>query len=128
MLEKRGLNADAGVPYDEVIRSVARRGLLRLLHSQAESTARLIEFDPVRKQVQEYLRQTHFVGHDAFVDDVDGIDEEIELFGRHRRMHDRTHVVQQIRQLHRFLVNLDLTAFNAAHIEYVVDEGQEVFA
>lgn len=127
LLELRG-HPDAGVAHDEVVARVALRRARDLLDAQAEGAAGAVELDAVGEDVQEHLREAQLVRDDVLVAHVDGVDEEVELLGDDVRLDDGPHVVEKVRQVQRLLLDLHLAGLDAAHVEHVVDQAEQVLA
>ena len=128
MLPELLTDADAVVPDVEfIVRIPLRRG--GLLHDpQADHTAGGREFHGVGQDVQQDLVEPHGVGNDLLIHNIDGIDEQGQPLGNDVRLNDVPDVMHQIRQIHRLCLQGDPAAFNAAHIQHIVDEGQQMLA
>ena len=128
MLPEFLTDADAVVPDVEfIVRIPLRRG--GLLHDpQADHTAGGREFHGVGQDVQQDLVEPHGVGNDLLIHNIDGIDEQGQPLGNDVRLNDVPDVMHQIRQIHRLCLQGDPTAFDAAHIQHIVDEGQQMLA
>ena len=127
LLELLG-DADAGVAHAEL---VARPPLLagrELGDAQRDGPARRRELDGVAQHVEEHLLQAQAVADHGLVDDVERVDEERELLGLDVGLHDGADVAHDVGQARLAFLDDDLAALDAAHVEHVVDERQEVAA
>ena len=121
-------HADAVVLDAELVAGVARGGTVLLGYADADHAARGGELDGVGQDVQQDLVEPQRVGDDVLVFDVHGVDEERQSLRRHIGLNDGAHVMDDVGQMHRLLINLDLAVLDAAHVQHVVDEGKEVLA
>ncbi len=62
------------------------------------------------------------VAENLFVHHIHGIHEKFQLFGVDVRLQNIAESVQNIRQTAGFFFQLDLSAFNAAHIQHIIDQ------
>ena len=62
------------------------------------------------------------------MDHVLRVYEQIQMLGCDVRMDDRPQIVDNVRQMHLGLFDGDLAAFDAAHVEDVVDQREEMLA
>ena len=128
MLLKRRTHADAVIADMElIVRAALRRGLL-LDDAQGDRAARRGEFDGVGHDVEHDLVEAHGVGDDVLVLHVDHVDEERDALGGNARLDDVAQVVHKLGQVHRARLERDLAALDAAHVEHVVDEREQVLA
>ncbi len=121
-------HADAVVLYVEFIAAKALRSVGLFHHPQAHSAARARVFDGIAQQVQKHLIQAQPVAADILVLYIDDIHIQIQLFGVNIGLNDVAQSVQDIGQAARALVQMDLAVFNAAHIQNIVDQAQQMIA
>ena len=127
LLERR-THADAVVAdMDLIVRAALRRGLL-LDDAQGDRAARRGELDGVGQDVEHDLVEAHGVGDDVLVLHVDHVDEERQTLCGNARLDDVAQVVHELGQVHRARLERDLAALDAAHVEHVVDEREQVLA
>ena len=121
-------HADAVVLDAELVAGVARGGTVLLGYANADHATRGSELDGVGQDVQQDLVEAQRIGDDVLVFDVHGVDEERQPLCRHIGLNDGAHVMDDVGQMHRLLINLDLAVLDAAHVQHVVDEGKEMLA
>ena len=121
-------HADAVVLDAELVACVARGGAVLLGYADADHAARGGELDGVGQNVQQNLVEAQRIGDDVLVFDVHGVDEERQPLRRHIGLNDGAHVMDDVGQMHRLFINLDLAVLDAAHVQHVVDEGKEMLA
>ena len=120
-------HADAVVPAAELECGIAgfRHGFLH--DPQRDRAARPRVFDGVGDQIEPHLIEAQLVAVHELVPDVHRVDEEIVLFGLDVRVHDVPERVEDVRQRLHFLVQDHLAGFDAAHVQHVVDQREEMF-
>ena len=99
----------------------------RLFHdADVDGAARRGEFYGIADDVQQNLVQAQLVGDDILVLDILRIYIQIQLLGADIALYDGAQVVQHIGQMHGGVVQLDGAAFNAAHIQIIVDQAEQM--
>ena len=128
MLLELLIDADAVVLDAELIIAAAlgRAGLLS--NADAHHAAGGGELDSIGKDVQQHLIQPQRVGDDVLVHHVHGVDEQRQPFGTDVGLDDGAYIVHEIRQVHCLFLDLYLAALDAAHVQHIVDEGEQVLA
>ncbi len=121
-------DADAGITYAKLVDGAALVAAGLLDDAQADCPAGVRELDRVAQYVEKYLLQAQAVADKRFVDGVLRIDEKGELPGLGVRLHDGAQVVQDAGQPRLAFLDDDLAAFDAAHVQHVVDQRQQVAA
>ena len=99
-----------------------------LRDAHRDLAARRRELHRVGDEVEQDLVEAHLVAVDVFVRDVEHVHEEVELLGVDLRGDDGLDVVQHVREVDLGLLQADLAALDAAHVQDVVDEAQQVVA
>ena len=100
----------------------------KLPHPHRDHAARRGELDGVGQQVQQHLIQPGLVAVDVLVGHIHGVHIQIQLLCVDLPADDGLQVVQHIREVDLGLFQMDLSAFDAAHIQHIVDEGEQVVA
>ena len=112
----------------ELIAATALGRTVLLGNADADRTACGSELDGVGQNVQQDLVQPHRVGDDVLVLHVHGIDEKRQPLCRNIGLDDGAHIVDEVRQMHRFFFNFYFSALDAAHIQHIIDEGKQMLA
>ena len=97
-------------------------------HADAEHAAGLGKLHGVAGEIEQDLVQPQLVADDVLVDHIHGVDEELELFGAYVGLDDGFQVVEDVRKVDVLFLDLDHAAFDPAHVQNVVDQGEQVFA
>ena len=97
-------------------------------HPKADGAARRGKLDGVGQNVQKHLIEPQLVRDDVLMGHVLGVDEQLQLLGGHIGLDDRPQIVDHIRKMHLRLLDGHLAAFDPAHIQNIVDEGQQMLA
>ena len=128
MLLELLVDADAVILDAELVIAAAlgRTGLLG--NADAHHAAGGGELDSIGKDVQQHLIQPQRVGDDILVHHIHGVDEQRQPFGTDVGLDDGAYIVHEIRQMHRLFLDLHLAALDAAHVQHIVDEGEQVLA
>ena len=121
-------HADAIVLDAELIAGPALGRTVFLGNADADHAARRGELDGVGQNVQQDLVQPQRVGDDILVLHIHGINEKRQALCRNIGLDDGAHIVDEIRQMHRFFFNFYFSALDAAHIQHIIDEGKQVLA
>ena len=127
-LPERFAHADAAVLDAELEHGALRRRRRLFDDAEADHAARGRKLDRVRKDVQQDLVEPEPVGHDVLVHDVLRVDEQLQLLGRDVGLNDRPQVMNDVGQVRVALVDRHLAALDAAHVEHVVDQRQQMLA
>ena len=128
LLGKLRAHADAVVLDAELILPEAVHRTRKLPHPHRDHAARRGELDGVGQQVQQHLVQPGLVAVDVLVGHIHGVHIQIQLLCVDLPADDGFQVVQHIREVDLGLFQMDLSAFDAAHIQHIVDEGEQVIA
>ena len=128
MLHKVRRHADAVVLHQEYIIAVApvEGGLLGDAEVHRPSGWGILH--GVAQQVDEDLAQLQGVCDDVLVGHVEGVDEQLQPLGLHLGLDDIDQIVGQLGDVAGLILDLDLAALNAAHVQDVVDEAEQVVA
>ena len=121
-------HADAVVFDAELIAATALGRTVLLGNANADYPACGSELDGVGQNVQQDLVQPQRVGDDVLVLHIHGIDEKRQPFCRNIGLNDGAHIVDEVRQVHRFFFDLYFSALDAAHIQHIIDEGKQMLA
>ena len=121
-------HADAGVFDGEHVGRVALARTRLLDEVDDDIPANRRELDGVAGDVEQDLVQTQLVDDDVLVPHILGVDEEVLLLRVDKALDHAAQVMQKVRHVHRLLVELHAAAFDAAHIQDVVDQAQQVRA
>ena len=121
-------HADAVVLDAELIADAALGCTVLLGDADADHAAGGGELDGVGQDVQQDLVQPQRVGDDVLILNVHGINEERQPFGCNIGLDDGAHIVDKIGQMHCLFLDLDFAALDAAHIQHIVDEGEQMLA
>ena len=122
-----GGHADAVVLAAEFVGGAAVLGGGGLGDAQGDGAAGGGVFDGVGEEVEEDLVEVHLVAVDEFVADADGVDAEGVLAGLDVGLDDVVEGVEDVGEGFDVFVEGHLAGLDAAHVEDVVDEGEEVF-
>ncbi len=128
MGDKLFAHADASVPDVELVGGVARRGAGLFRYPDADDTSGGGVFDGVAQQVQQNLVQPQPVAEYVLVDHVHGVHVQLQLLGMNVRLDDAPQAVENIRQGAGLFVQIYFAAFDAAHVQHIVDEAEQVVA
>ena len=121
-------HADAGIFDREMIRCAPRWGLPLFRDAQHKRAAVFVVFHAVAENVQKDLRQLQLVGDHVLVRNAIHLDAEINALAVGRRLDDGAKVVDEGGQVQRLFVHLHFAAFDAAHVQHIVDETEQMLA
>ena len=121
MLHKILGHADAVVLHQEDIIPIAPVEGGPLLDAEGHRPPRRGVFHRVGQQVDKDLAQLQGVGNYVLVGHVEGVDKQLQLFGLHLGLDNVDQIVGQLRDVALLLLDLHLSALNAAHVQDVVD-------
>lgn len=127
MLTEFFTHSDSGIADNELIIGIAIWCLIGLLDPEADGSTGFIKFDSIVQNIQQNLVQSEFICNNVLVFDIDHINQEIKLFGSNVRLNDRADIVHQIRQMQRSFFDFDFSAFDPAHVEYIIDKRKQMF-
>ena len=128
MLQKLLTHADSGILYLEFIRSMTFESRSFLQNPNSHNTAGFCKFHGVAQKVQKNLIQSEPVTHHMFIHHICRIDIKFQLPGCNIRLHDRLQIMHDLRKGCLFFFDLHLAAFDAAHIQHVVDQTEQMIA
>ena len=117
-------HADAVVLDAELILPAAAHRSGKLPHPHRDRAARRGELDGVGQQVQQDLIQPGLIAVDILIGHIHGIHIKLQLLCVDLPADDGFQVVQHIRKVDFHFFQMDLSAFDAAHIQHIVDEGK----
>ena len=100
----------------------------KLPHPHRDRAARRGKLDGVGQQIQQYLIQPGLIAVDVLIGHIHGVHIKLQLLCINLSADDGFQVVQHIRKVDFHLFQMDLSAFNAAHIQHIVDEGEQMVA
>ena len=103
-----------------------RAGALGDAH--ADGAARAGVFDGVAQKVQEDLIEPQLVAVDVLIQHVYRIDEKLQLLGLDIGLNDAAQAVGDIREAAQGLVQVHFAAFNAAHVQNVINQADQMVA
>ena len=126
MLLEALADADTGIPHDEVIAGTALQPALFLTQKEADAAVHAVIFHRVAEQIEKDLRETQRIGQYILVLDILQLHPEIDLLLLERRSDHRTEILHEGRQMERLLLQCHLAALDAAHIENIIDEGEQM--
>ena len=121
-------HADARVLHGEDVacEALPLTGLLHDAHGNLSAGAG--KFHGVAQEVQKHLVQPELVAVDVLVAHVHGVDAQRQALGGDLGVEDIAQLAPDLRQAARVLLNVDLAALDAAHVQNIVDEPQQVVA
>ena len=119
-------HADTGVLHPNLIQSASLGRIRQLGHTDRHRPASGSEFDGVGEEVQQDLVQPGLVAVNVFIRHIHDIHVQLQLLGVDLSGDDRLDIVKDIRQIGLLLLQVDLSAFNAAHIQHIVDEREQM--
>ena len=128
LLGKLRTHADAVVLDAKLVLPAAAHLSGKLPDTYRDRAARRGKLDGVGQQVQQDLIQPGLVAIDILVGHIYGIHVKFQLLGVDLPADDGFQVVQHIGQVDLHLFQMELSAFDAAHVQHVVDEGEQVLA
>ena len=128
VLLERFAHTNAIVLDAELIAATALGRTVLLGNADADRTACRSELDGVGQNVQQDLVQPQRVGDDVLVLYVHSINEKRQPLCRNIGLDDGAHIVDEVRQMHRFFFNFYFSALDAAHIQHIIDEGKQMLA
>ena len=121
-------HADAVILDAELVLSAAAHLTGKLPHPHRDRAARRGKLDGVGQQVQQNLVQPGLVAVDVLVGHVHDVHVKLQLLCVNLPADNGFQIVQHIRKVDLHLFQMDLSAFNAAHIQHIVDEGEQMVA
>ena len=128
VLLKRFAHADARIRDDErIIRESFRRARL-LADREAHTAAFGRELDRVAQNVEQHPIKSQLVAEHVRVRGFRFLHREMQPLLRRRRLDDGLQFRNHLRQVQRLRLDFDFAAFNAAHIQHVVNQHQQTAA
>ena len=127
-LRERRAHADAGVADAELILRAAVQRPGELTDADRDRAARRGELDRVGQQVEQDLLEARPVAADVLVRHVERVHAQLELLGVHLSADDGLDVVQHLGQADLALLEMEPAALDAAHVQDVVDEREQMAA
>ena len=121
-------HANARVLDAELILGIALSRTGILYDAQAYRSACRSELDGIAQDVEQHLVQAQLIDHDILVQHVLRVDEEVQLLALHTAVNDGTEVVEHVGKPHLLLLQFGTPTLNAAHVQHIVDEREEVVA
>jgi len=121
-------HADAVILDAELVLSAVAHLTGKLPHPHRDGAARRGKLDGVGQQVQQDLIQPGLVAVDVLVGHVHDVHVKLQLLCVNLPADNGFQIVQHIRKVDFHLFQMDLSAFNAAHIQHIVDEGEQMVA
>ncbi len=128
MGDKLLAHADARVLDGKLIAGKSRRRARLFNHTQADDAPRRGVLDGVAQQIQQNLVQPQTVAENVLVDHVHRVHIQLHLLGVDVRLDDVPQAVENVRQGAGLLLQGDLPALDPAHVQYVVDEAEQMVA
>ena len=128
LLGKFRAHAYATVLDAELILTIAVHLTGQLPHPHRDRAARRSKLDGVGQDVQQDLVQPGLVAIDILVGHIHHVHIKFQLLCVDLPADDGFQIVQHIRKVDFHFLHMDLSAFNAAHIQYIVDEGEQMVA
>ncbi len=128
MAHELGRHADAGVLDGKFVGRISADGAGLFHQVDDDIPAHRREFDGVAHNVDQDLVQAQLVRDHVLVLHVLGVDIEIQLSGVDQPLDHGPQVVEQVRHVHGLFLQLHAAAFNAAHVQDVVDQAQQMGA
>ncbi len=126
MLDELLAHSDARVLDSEFVVRVAlgRSRYLGYAHSDLSARARVLH--GVAEQIEQHLIKSQLVAENILVVNVYGVDEQFELLVVNVRLKDIAQSVEYFGQTARLFLEVHFAAFDAAHIENVVDKAEQM--
>ena len=121
-------HADAVVLDAELVLPAAAHLPGKLAHPHRDRAARRGKLDGVGQQVQQDLVQPGLIAVDILVGHIHRVHIKLQLFCVDLPADDGFQIVQHIRKVDFHLFQMELSAFDAAHIQHIVDEGEQMVA
>ena len=126
LLRELRTHADAVVADAELVLCTVAHGSGKLPDTHGDRAARRRELDGVGQQVEQDLPHARPVAVNVLVGNVKRIHIKLELLGVHLSADDGLDVVQHLGQVDLGFLQLELAALDAAHIQNIVDEREQV--
>ena len=126
MLLKFPGHADAIVLYRQFIDAILHRvaGFLRKADEDLSSGPG--EFHRITDYIEKNLMEAELIGNHILVFHILYIDTQAQIFFIHLILHHHTQILEKCRQMHRFFFQSHHAALNAAHIQYIIDQTEQV--
>ena len=121
-------HADAVVLDAELVLPAAAHLPGKLAHPHRDRAARRGKLDGVGQQVQQDLVQPGLIAVDILVGHIHRIHIKLQLFCVDLPADDGFQIVQHLRKVDFHLFQMELSAFDAAHIQHIVDEREQMVA
>ena len=121
-------HADAVVLNTDLIGAVAVRRAAQLVERGGDRAAVVSEFVGVGEEIQQHPVKIFTVAPDPAVLDLGGVDGEIHLLLLHLLGKQVVQGVQDAAQIGGSVLQLHLSALDAAHLQNVIDERQQMLA
>ena len=127
-LGKFGAHTDTGILDPDFVLPHALRCAVNLPHPHRHRPAGGRELDGVGQQIEHDLIEAGLIAVDVLLGDIRGVHVQLQLLGVNLSADDGLDVMQHIGQVGFLLLQLDAAAFDSAHIQHIVDEGQQMVA
>ena len=128
LLRELRTHADAVVADTELVLCTVAHGSGKLPDTHGDRAARRRELNGVGQQVEQNLSQTCPVTVNVLVGNVKRIHIKLELLGVYLSADDGLDIVQHLGEVDLGFLQMKLAALDAAHVQNIVDEREQVAA
>ena len=128
MLQKVVAHADAAVADDEIIMGMTGLFGLFLTNSEGHHATNGRELGRVAQNIDKHLVQAQGVENKLLVLHINGVHIKLQAFGPHLGTNHIHQIMNTLGEIAFLLLNDNLAAFNAAHIQNIVNEAQQMIA
>ena len=111
-------DTDTGIPHDEVIAGTALRPALFLTQEEVDAAVHTVILHRVAEQIEKNLCEAQRIGQHILVLNI--------LLFLERWTDHRAEILHKGRQMEWLLLDRHLAALDAAHIENIIDEGEQM--
>ena len=128
MLQKILAHTDAAIADYEIIMGMARLFGCFLANREGYHAPDGSELSGIAQNIDEHLIQTQRVENQLLVLHIDGVHIKLHALGSHLRTNHIHQIVNTLAKITFLFLNDNLAAFDAAHIQNIINEAQQMIA
>ena len=128
LLYKFLTHADSVILHPDLVQLTAADRPRILLQTDRNGSACRRKLDGIGQQIQQHLVQPRLITIDVLVRNIHGIHIKLQLLRMDLPADDRLQIMKHLRQTDLCFFQMDLSALNTAHIQYIIDQREQMIA
>ena len=128
LLRKFLAHSDSVILYPDFVQRAALYCLRELLQPDGNGSACGSKLDRIGQKIQQHLVQPRFIAVNILVGHIHGIHIKFQLLCVDLPADNGFQVVEHIRKTDRCFLQMNLSGFNAAHIQNIIDQRKQMVA